>query len=369
MTLPLSDIIKKFENEIPLSLQEKWDKSGLQTGTRTQKISKVLFALDVCHEVIKEAVRQKANLIVCHHPLKLGGWNTLDLDTYEGQIVRQAILNDIAIYCSHTNHDSSQYSLNRHYAKKIGLSDLQTIRPIETPPYYKLVVFVPVEHTDRVLKAIFQAGGGGIGNYSSCSFRSGGLGTFKGDDKTNPFIGKPGILEVVEENRVEVLVERTRINEVVYHMIKAHPYEEVAYDIIESRNTFSDLGLGVMGKLEKPKKLKNIVPELKKIFKVKNLKVAGDLNREIATVGLCTGSGSSLLPDVVKKGIDLFITGDIKYHTAVDVRRMDFCVIDPGHFYSEISSVSLLKTLFAEWFGGKLALSEYKKLKDPFVIV
>lgn len=97
--------------------------------------------------------------------------------------------------------------------------------------YVKLVVFVPLPHVDAVRKALGDAGAGKIGNYDFCSFSLRGTGCFRGNEKSNPAVGKRGRLESVAEERIETIVPREILSEVIAKMKKAHPYEEVAFDI------------------------------------------------------------------------------------------------------------------------------------------
>jgi len=369
MILLLNDIIKAFEQEIPLSLQEPWDKSGLQIGSKRQKIRNVLFAYDACHEVLRYAAKNKIDLIVTHHPLSLSDIKNLSLDSYEGEIFRLAIKNNIAIYTAHTSHDSSPHSLNRHYAKKLGLQNISPLRPIKDKPFVKLVVYVPVNHTEKVMEAVFTAGGGTVGHYSCCSFRTNGTGTFKGDNTTTPFLGTQGKLEEADENRVEFLIVRNRLQPVIQAMLAAHPYEEVAYDLFALENSPSQTGLGIYGKLSTPKKLSALVPTIKKLFNTSKVRLTGKSSKIIRSIGLCTGSGTSLLESAVANGVDLFITGDVKYHNAISALRENIALLDVGHFHSEIRSVTLLKDLFKKIFGNQLTLSEYTRLKDPFFLL
>jgi len=95
----------------------------------------------------------------------------------------------------------------------------------------KFVVFVPFSHADAVRKALGEAGAGKIGNYDFCSFSSRGTGRFRGNEKTNPAIGKAEKYEAVEEERIEAIVPREILKEVVEKVKSVHPYEEVAFDI------------------------------------------------------------------------------------------------------------------------------------------
>ena len=100
-----------------------------------------------------------------------------------------------------------------------------------TSKKYKLIVYVPVTHAKAVRQAIGEAGGGKLGNYSFCSFSSKGTGRFKPEQGANPAIGQVGKLEEVEEERVEVTCNADVLDAVITAMKRAHPYEEVAYDV------------------------------------------------------------------------------------------------------------------------------------------
>jgi hypothetical protein len=96
---------------------------------------------------------------------------------------------------------------------------------------YKLVVFVPVTHSDSVRKAMGDAGAGIIGNYSFCTFSMRGTGRFKGNERSNPTVGRANILESVDEERVETICPAKLLEKVVSAIKEVHPYEEVALDI------------------------------------------------------------------------------------------------------------------------------------------
>ncbi len=364
----LADIISKFEKRIPLTLQEKWDHSGLNLGDPQREIKSVLFAYDVCLETIAFAKKKKCNLIVSHHPFRMSAAVDLRLDTYEGRVIEACLKNGIALYSSHTNHDASKDSLNFHYLKKLGLTQ---IKPLSTTPtkLFKLAVYVPVKDSEKVLDALFSAGAGRIGNYGECSFRTTGLGTFKGDLGTNPTIGKVGVREEVKEERFETIVKESDLSGVIAAMKKAHPYEEVAYDIFALENKIETIGLGAVGTFEKVQPKAKIIADIKTVFGVNSLRLVDGKQSSIKKIAICTGSGASLLPRAFAAKADLFITGDVKYHQAIEAKRHDLILTDVGHFPSEKDSVLILRDVFKALFGKKLVLYQYDGLKDAFECV
>lgn len=365
--MKLHDIITAFEKKIPLSLQEEWDHSGLNLGSANTNITSVLFSYDICLESIAAAKNKKCQLIISHHPFRMRADVNLDLDSYEGRIITECLKNGIALYSAHTNHDASEHSLNFHYLKKLGLTNIRPLKPINAE-LYKLVVFVPRQNTTQVMDALFEAGAGGIGPYSECSFRAAGIGTFKGDDTTNPTIGKKNKRESVDEERLEMIVPAAKLPGAIKAMLAAHPYEEAAYDLFKLIKTRNDLGLGAYGDFAKPISQNDIVKKLKALFRVQTIRFVDGGKKSYRRVGICTGSGSSLMAKAKSAGCDLFITGDVKYHQAIEARRDDLAIADVGHFHSEIDSVSLLSDLFLDLFDKKLVLHTYTGLKDAFIL-
>lgn len=366
--MKLKTILQKFEETFPLSHQEKWDHCGLNLGSREQEIRAVLFSYDICHEVIRYATQKKCHLIISHHPFRLSGNAEIDLDSYDGQTIALAIKNRIALYSCHTVHDRSAHSLNHYYLKQLGI---KTTRPllISSGNLFKLAVFIPVKHTEKVMSAMFSAGGGGIGNYDECSFRVAGTGTFRGNEMSRPKIGKKNVRENVEENRVEILVPQENLKNVLQAMRQAHPYEEVAYDVYPLQNERSDIGLGAIGDLEKSITKPRLLAALKRLFKTKTIRFVDNGRSSFRRIAICTGSGSSLIEEAVQNQADLFITGDVKYHQAIEAKRQNLAIADVGHFYSEVSSVTILKQRFDQMFGKALKTYEYNGLRDAFELI
>lgn len=363
--MKLKDTLKKWETVLPLSLQEKWDHCGLNLGHPDQDIKSVLFAYDVCHEVVREAAQKKCQLIISHHPFRMRGEVNIRTDSYDGKTIELCLKHGIALYSCHTNHDASVHSLNRFYLEKLGLTKIE---PLSSPPQklYKLTVFVPLTHTQKLLQGLFDAGAGTIGNYDECSFRTPGTGTFRGDENTNPTIGRRHHREEVPEEKIETIVPENRLSAVIGAMKQAHPYEEVAYDLYTLENKRSDTGLGAVGEWRRPLPQNAVLNKLQKIFGVPKIRFVKSGKKSFQRVALCTGSGMGLMDAALGKKAELFVTGDVKYHQAIEAKRQDLAVADVGHFHSEVDSVTVLKTLFDREFSKSLKTLEYKGLKDAF---
>lgn len=366
--MKLKDICSKLDQRLPLALQEKWDHSGLNLGDPNANVTGILFSYDVCKEVIAHARKRNCQLIISHHPFRMKSEVNLRLDEYEGQLIRECIKNDIALYSCHTNHDASRDSLNFHYLTQLGAIN---IKPLTSSglKLFKLAVYTPDTHTPVVLDALFKSGAGTIGNYDECSFRLRGKGTFRGLSGTNPTIGKIGQREEVSEDKIEVIVADHLISTVVRTLIQVHPYEEVAYDLIPIVNTASRVGLGACGTFPKPVHRQDLLKKLKRLFEVKHLRFVSSNQDTFSKIAICTGSGTSLLHQALRCEADVFVTGDVKYHQAVEAKRHDLALVDPGHFHSEKHSIILLQQLFEEVLGRTIKYHTYKELEDVFELI
>ena len=249
-----------------MGYQESYDNSGLQIGDYNKEITSALLTIDITEEVIDEAIKKGSNLIIAHHPLIFSGVKSLTGRNFVERCILKAIKNDIAIYAAHTNFDSISNGVNAKICELLELKDCKILQPA-SGELKKLVTFIPIEHADSVRKAVFEAGAGQIGNYDSCSYNTEGLGSFRGDDSTNPFVGEKGVIHYEKEIRFETIFPKTIQGKVISALLNAHPYEEVAYDIYQLDNQFNQIGMGMIGNLESPDVEEDFLKKLKKVFK------------------------------------------------------------------------------------------------------
>jgi dinuclear metal center YbgI/SA1388 family protein len=302
-------------------------------------------ALDATEAVIDEAIRKNCNLVVSHHPIIFKGLKSLTGKNYVEKTIFKAIKNDVAIYASHTNLDNIKKGVNNKIAEKLGLQNLQILQPKEQL-LKKLITFSPVDNAEDVKKALFAAGAGHVGNYSECSFSTGGIGTFKPEDGAIPHVGEPGKRHEEKEIKIEVIFPGYLEQQIIAAMKAAHPYEEVAYDIITLDNYLSDVGSGMIGDLEEPVHEMELLQKLKSTFNLTVLKHTSLSGKMIKKVAVCGGAGSFLTQVAISHNADAFITSDIKYHEFFDAEEL--LLIDIGHYESEQFTIDLLYELLKE---------------------
>jgi dinuclear metal center YbgI/SA1388 family protein len=358
----IHQIISVLETKAPPYLQEGYDNAGLITGNASWQCTGIICTLDATEEVILEAKANNCNLVVAHHPIVFGGLKKLNGNNYVEKTVIAAIKNDIAIYAIHTNLDNIITGVNATIANKLGLVNRSVLAP-KTGLLSKLFVFVPANHAENVRAALFAAGAGNIGNYSEASFNADGFGTFKGNSQTNPFVGEKGKRHEEKEVKIEVLVPNWLQNNVVKAMLAAHPYEEVAYDIVPLANTNQEIGSGLIGQLPEPMDEAIFLNMLKTSFNLTAIKHTPLLGKQVKTVALCGGAGSFLINKAVAAGADFYITADVKYHEFFDANGK-MVIADIGHWESEQFTTDLLLELLQDNFPT-FALLKSKVRTNP----
>ncbi|MBW7913052.1 MAG: Nif3-like dinuclear metal center hexameric protein [Taibaiella sp.] len=332
--MQVQDIIQAIETYAPPAYQEGYDNSGLQVGNRQAEVKAVLIALDVTEAVLDEALQRGANMIVAHHPLLFSGLKQISGRNYIERIVMKAIKNDISIYACHTNLDNVRNGVNAKICEKLGLQHTAILAPM-ADSLYKLYTYAPTAAADAVRDAMFAAGAGEIGRYYECSFNTPGTGTFRPGEGTNPAIGQTGgPREEVNEVKIEVLVDKARRSQVLKALFAAHPYEEVAYEMIAISNTNQDLGAGMVGELAEPMDETAFLQHIKNNMKADCVRHTRLLGRKVKKVAVCGGSGSFLLKEAIRGGADFFITADFKYHQFFDAESR-IVIADIGHYESE----------------------------------
>lgn len=344
----IKDITSFLESIAPLSLQESYDNAGLITGDVSTEISSILITLDVTEKVVEEAIQKKAQLIVAHHPIIFSGLKKITGKNYVERTIIKAIKNDIAIYAAHTNLDSVEGGVNGKICDKLGLKNCRILQSA-SGQLKKLVTFIPVENADSVREAVFNAGAGNIGNYDSCGFVAEGMGSFRGNENANPFVGKKGEIHAEKEVRFETVFQGYMQGRIIQALLKSHPYEEVAYDIYPLENKFDKIGMGMVGTLAKPIDETLFLKQLKETFNTGVIKHTALLGKKVEKVAVCGGSGSFLLNAAIAAGADFFVSGDFKYHQFFDAENK-IVIADIGHFESEQFTKELFYELLTKKF-------------------
>src|SRR5688572_22484521 len=252
--MELRKVIDALEEIAPTRYAEAWDNVGLLVGDPRQAVSRAICCIDYTPAVAAEAAKERCDLVIAYHPPIFDAIKRLVAS--DTNVVFDAIRRGVAVYSPHTALDVADGGTNDMLADAIGITSesrgpLRLIEPKASQ--YKLVTFVPEKDVDRVAQSLFAAGAGRIGNYTQCSFRSPGTGTFFGEEgATNPTVGRSGKLEQAAEVRIETVMPIARLAEVLAALRASHPYEEPAFDLVQLATPPEKIGQGRFGELAAP---------------------------------------------------------------------------------------------------------------------
>jgi len=328
-------VIKTLESFAPERYAQDWDNVGFQIGDINSKIEKIMVTLDITKEVLIEAVENNVDLIITHHPLIFNPIKKIVSHNPVSNLIMDLITNKINVIVAHTNLDSSNIGVNMYLSKLLNLNRVTNLSDAYYKKYFKFIVFVPKDFSGKVLTELENANAGIIGNYSGCTFNTEGYGTFRPLENSNPYVGQKNELHKESEIKIETIVEEKNLENVINKIMKIHPYETPAYDIIPLENSIDNPNMGLVGYLENAMDIVEFSKTLKDVLKASNIKLVKANERKIHKIALCTGASSEFIDTANSKDCDLFITGDLKYHEAQHAKQIGLNVIDAGHYETE----------------------------------
>lgn len=365
--MKIGKITAEIENVAPPELAQEWDNVGLLIGDSDRDVKNILVTIDVTKEVVAEAKKLKADMILSYHPVIWDGLKKITAQG-DGAVVYELIRAGICVYSIHTAFDAAMGGVNDALADVIDIVNAEPIGDyVNSPagPYYKLIVFVPANDVNEVAEALFSAGAGQIGNYSHCGFQTEGMGTFLPLEGAKPAIGQKGRLEKVDEIKLEAVVPADKVAAVVSAMRRAHPYETPAFDVFRHYDVESKFGLGRIGKLAEPKPLSQIIEKIKKVTGAKAIGIVGPQKRTVKTAAVCAGSCGKIINSVIAQKCDLYLTGELKHHHALAAQEAGVTCICLSHTVSERFALkNLANKLKKRLKNVTIRLS--KKDADPF---
>lgn len=342
MGLILSEVIELLDGWYDPAWAETWDAVGLVCGDPDQPVGKVLLAVDPAPSVVAQALQWGADLVVCHHPLLLTAVHGVGAGTPKGRVVHDLVHSGVALFTAHTNADVAAAGVNDSLARAVGIVDPEVLLDEDDFAVDKLVAFVPTTHADALREAVSEAGAGAVGDYDTVSFTSAGEGRFRPLPGSSPAVGAVGDLEVVAESRVEVVYPRLLRRRVVEALLAVHPYEEVAYDVLELAEPpgghRSTRGHGRIGRLARPLSLREFADQVAAALPptAHGVRVAGDPDRVVITVAVGSGSGDYLLDTVRGTDADVYVTSDLRHHRAGEfLEYAGPALVDVSHWAAE----------------------------------
>ena len=329
----IKEILLILEEMAPLAYAEDFDNVGLLVGNQENEATGILVCHDALESVIDEAIAKKCNVVVCFHPIIFSGLKKITGKNYVERSVLKAIKNDIAIYAVHTALDNHKNGVNKIFSDALGLINTFILVPKQNF-IQKLVTYTISENAEELRNALFNAGAGKIGNYEECSFNSKGIGTYMGNEDSNPEVGNRFEFVENEEIKIEVTFEKHLQSKILKALYTTHVYEEVAYEIYDLQNTHQNIGLGMIGELENPMNEMEFLDFVKNKMQCGGIRHSALLGKPVKKVAVLGGSGSFAIKNAIQQNADIFLTADLKYHNFYEAENQ-LVLADIGHFESE----------------------------------
>ena len=350
------DVLQALDDEFPFAHRADWDNVGILLGDADAPATRVVIALDATPAVLAACRRHRADLLVTHHPVIYAPLRSVRADGGPSATVYRLVRMKTAVISAHTNADVAPKGVSHVLARRIGLEAIRPLLPGEPSDACKVVAFVPPDRADAVLVAISEAGGGRIGQYTRCSFRCAGTGTFFPADGAKPFLGRPGSEERVEEVRLESVVAGSVLPKVLARIRDAHPYEEPAIDVYPLKGGALGGGIGAVGDMQRAAPLTEVLEGVHRAVRPSWIKVAGPRKRRVRRIAVVAGSGSEFAAAAREAGADLFLTADVKYHQALEAAAGEMTVADIGHGSGEKWILPEFRRVIAVRFGNRVAI-------------
>ena len=331
--MKIKQILSILEEMAPLAYAEDFDNVGLLVGNQEEEATGVLVCHDALESVIEEAISKNCNLVVCFHPILFSGIKKITGKNYVERAILKAIKNDIAIYAVHTALDNHKEGVNKIFCNALGLTHTKVLIP--KPNFIqKLFTYTLPENHEQLRNALFDAGAGQIGNYEDCSFNSKGIGTYMGNENSNPEFGERFEFVETQEIKIEVTFEKHLQGKILKALFKNHVYEEVAYEIYDLQNAHQNIGLGMIGVLETPMNEEDFLSFVKDKMQCGGIRHSAFTGKKVHKVAVLGGSGSFAIKNAIQAEADVYLTADLKYHNFYEAENQ-LLLADIGHFESE----------------------------------
>lgn len=363
----VKQILNSLNQLAPWDLAESWDHVGLQVGSQNRTAGRVLVAVDLDREVLAEGLRLKVDGFVVHHPLLFKPFFQVNPEAATGYYLTALLKNDLFLIAAHTNLDKAAGGLNQYLAGLLDLKEPSVIEPA-VPAECKIVVFVPESHLAVVRDVMARAGAGIIGNYGECSFELRGTGTFRPNEAVQPYLGKVNQFETVAEVRLEMVTNRRDLTKILKAIAAGHPYEEPAVDVYPVLNS-SRHGLGYLGCFEPGMTLADLCRLVQNKLQANSLRVLGESGRQINRLAICTGSGGSLLSEVINQGADAYLTGELGYHDFQTAKDKGLAIIEAGHWTTERCFIPLVTGYLAKMFADLAVMPAGSVVTEPYRVI
>ncbi len=349
--MTVAEILAIIEDLAPPHYAASFDRIGLQVGDPNAEVERIAVTLDSGLGAINFARKVDAQLLVAHHPVIWEPLEAVRTDRHAAHRVAALLQAGIACIAAHTNWDCAEGGINDALAARLGLRDVATFGASEPTQELKMVVFVPHADAERVIDAAAEAGAGIVGTYRRCVFMNPGQGSFEPQPGANPTIGEVGQRETVEEVRLEMVCPARLRHRVAEAVREAHPYEEPGMDFVRLVDGNAKPA-GRIGTIDATS-LEGFVAQVDSALGTRSLAWGSGEVRRVAVVG---GAAAHEWRAAQSAGADVFVTGEVPQHMALEAAEVGFKIVCAGHYATEQPGMAVMRDRLAERTGLEVKL-------------
>lgn len=342
----MRDILLTLESIAPERWTFPFDKVGLQVGDSNASVTRALVSLDRSLGAVRCCRELGAELLLAHHPLIFTPLPKVTTDGHTSRTVLELLQSGVNFIAAHTNWDSAPGGVNDALAARLGLLDVTAFGSAATPSQLKLVVFAPHTAAEALIDALSDAGAGLIGTYRRCAFSSVGTGTFEAANDSSPTIGEPGARTHVEELRIEMVLPETKEGAVVRALRRSHSYETPAFDLIPLKPQ-AEQPAGRIGSLPEAVPLERFAEQVDNALSTRSW-VWGERTKLVRRIAVVGGAADGDWIDAQRAKADVFVTGEVKQHIALEASESGLPILASGHYATEQPGVEWLRDRMAE---------------------
>ncbi|MDO8915782.1 MAG: Nif3-like dinuclear metal center hexameric protein [Coriobacteriia bacterium] len=347
-TATIRALLDRLDDVFPASWAEPWDRVGLLVGDPGALLHRVFVSLDPTPAALAAAIDAGAQVLLTHHPVFLETPAHLAPGQGVAGVPFAAASAGIALVACHTNLDRAPAGADA-LPQALGL---RMVGPLESSSMRvaTLVTYLPRGAVAGALAALHGAGAGRIGHYAQCSFVGSGTGSYLPLEDASPAAGEPGSVHEEPEERIEVVCEPGMLTAAIEALRRVHPYEE---PVVLTGDAMMSRGAARMGRVcETPagSTVASLAAHVGGALGVR-VRVWGDGRAPVALAGVAPGSGRSLVRDAREAGCGVLITGELRYHEALDAVDHGLAIIEAGHDATEWPLVPVLAAAAARTAG------------------
>lgn len=356
-TITVAEIIEFLEYLAPPALAAPTAPFGLQVGASLSPVETILVSPLPTQRLFNAAPEGKT-LLLTAAPLLSEPLSALRWDDPVGARVAFLIRKQVALYTLSCAFAAAPGGLDDCLAERLGLGGSRLLLSTATEAQFKFVVFVPPADVEPVRRAACEAGAGVIGEYTHCSFRASGMGTFFPQEGANPTVGSVGKLVETEEVRLEMLVPERELRSVAAAVLEAHPYEEVAYDIYPLRNPGMMYGRGRIGELPLEVSLETVLAQVQDALELRSeqaVRCSHQTGQPVGVLAVASGAapGTELLQAAQRQQAGVLVTGGAMLSDLALAEDSDTVLVDVGFAPSVAPGLQRLVAQLRDTFGSE----------------